>query len=512
MEKHLPITIDTNLRAYTYDSYLEAIISNRYRTGEVISAIKVEDNRSDWWEWIAEKVSIENRNDGRYILKSKKYSDKMNGLIYRKLEEQDYILLSVLYQQYTHPWGNIGLVIFEGSRMSVATNFLYQFASFNKTGVFAKDIQGNQYNHDIKLRKHEALLLRREGKRIFFEIKDTETNKNRTLHEFSLDDYLNNNLMIGINISLYENVYYNWLFQNHVQLKYNKNHREVMLEYDTTVQRNWNYYTINYFVEFFNEKKGVLRTLGIKLKDYIRKKLDNDYYVEMYLDSYDLINTAKHQRNHFYHQSLIYGYSNKKRRFYVIAISNGKPIKSQISYDDIDRYDIILDDETLLVSQKYDPEMTVYNFSIDVFIESLKRYLCGETVINTRVIYPGDEYYYGIEVYKIFNRADGLNHLMNDKRIAYLICEHKKCMCQRLEFIAAREYIDWIYIEPYHKLMLEVEEKAKNLCDYVIMYLITKKEKLTSKVLENINFIEKQEEYIYRQLIEIMQKYKKDNW
>lgn len=511
MEKKLPITEDTNLRSYTYDSYLDAIVSNKYRTGEVRATVKIEDNRSDSWRWITEKATIEKKNDDIYILKSEKYSDKMNGLIYRKLEKRDCLLLSVLYQQYTQTWGNIGIVIFEKSRISVATNFMYQFANFNKTGVFAKDIQGNQYNHDYKLKKHEALVLSRDDNGVFLRIKDTETNNNRIFHEFKLENCINNELMVGINISLYENVYYNWLFQNHILLKYNKNNREVMFEYDTTVQRNWNYYTINYFVEFFSEKKGVLSALRVKLKDYLRKKLDFDYYVEMHLDSYDLSGVVKYKKNHFYHQCLIYGYSDKRRIFYVIGISKGKPIKCQISYDDIDKYDDILDDETLLVSQKYDPEMTVYNFSIDTFIKSLKIYLCNESVIDTNIIYPVDEYYYGIDIYKVFKSPDGLKQLMNDKRISYLISEHKECMCQRLEFIALREYIDWEYIEPYHTLMLEVAEWAKNLQDCVIMYKMTKRERLVSKVLEGINKIENQEQYIYAQLIEVLQKHRKDN-
>lgn len=511
MEKCLPITVNTNLRAYTYDSYLDAIISNSYRTGEVKATVRIEDNMPDSWRWITEKATINKKRNSIFVLKSKKYSDKMNGLIYRNLGKNDYVLLSILYQQYTQSWGNIGIVIFESSRMSVATNFLCQFATFNKTGIFAKNKQGNQYNHDFKLKKHEDLVLRRDGNHVFFEIKDTTINNSRLLHEFKLDNCINNELMVGINISLYENVYFNWLFQNHIQLKYSKNNREVMFEYDSSVERNWNYYAINYFVEFFNEKKGVLSSLGIKLKDYLRKKLDSDYYVEMYLDSYDLFGLVKYKKNNFLHQCLIYGYSDKKKIFYVIGTSKGKPTKCHISYSDIDKYDEKLDDESLIVSQKYDPEMTVYNFSIDTFIKSLKSYLCNESVIDTNIIYPVDEYYYGIDIYKVFKSPDGLKQLMNDKRISYLISEHKECMCQRLEFIALREYIDWEYIEPYHTLMLEVAEWAKNLQDCIIMYKMTKRERLVSKVLEGINKIENQEQYIYAQLIEVLQKHRKDN-
>ncbi len=502
MQKYLPITNNTRMRSYTYDAYLDAIISNKYRTGSTVASIKIDGYEKEIWEFKSRKLIVEKKDSRIFFKTNNKYSIDMNGILFRPLQEYDELALSILYQQYSQPWGNIGIFIANGKCIFENANFLFQFGVFNKTGCYLKDSFGNQYNRNTFLKNKEKIVLRRQGNKLYFEFAGEEQ---MTWKEYTIgENEKNEELKIGIYISLYNNVYYDWLYSNHIQWKYNKNEREVMFEYETSCRRDWNYYTINYFLVYKVEKMRNIRQMGVSLLDYVKANIDNNSYIELWMQCYDLIDTVRFRKEKFMHQCLIYGYNDRIEKLSVLCVNRGKPFLSKITYKDFFMQSQEYDDGALVVSQDYNPETVPYNMTIQKCMESIECYLEGKRLMDWELMLPSEEYYYGIDVYGVMKDKEGIMKFLNDKRMCRMICEHKLFMVERLEYLVERGMVEEGDVSECLRKAKMIYDDSLTLQHYVVKYMLSKRASLIPKAINYIEKIENAEKELYPQIIQIL--------
>ena len=503
--KILPINEETSLRTYTYYSYLDAMIHNEYRTGDTRAKVRVLDYEKYEWSFFGDKLRME-LQDGNLNFIREGGSTSLNGILFRELMKQDKIELEILYQQYSQPWGSISIFISEEDVPEVTSFFPYQIGNFCKTGCFVKDSNGNQININRKLSPGDRLVLKREGERITFGYRAGNTGEFSALHECEIEKQFGlRTLKIGIGVFLYDNVYYEWLYANHIQWRYHKEDREIPFEFETSIERNWSYYIANYFVTYKTENLKMLRELKLEMKEYLKACLRDENYVELRMDSFYLKGTAKCQQCHFFHACLIYGYNDEENVFYVLCVSQGKPFLSTISYEDFDLQAQQYHDDILLVSQKYDPEGIPYELKLEDLICGLRCYLEGRAAFDTGVLIPKGECAYGIDVYDRLIQENTLHRLMNDKRMGYLIYEHKECMYNRLKYVVERGLVEDTLMQPVLRQMKEIRSKALEISDLVLMYLMRPMERFVVKVRTRLQELKEMEQKLYPILIKLLE-------
>lgn len=499
--KVLPINTETNLRTYTYYSYLDAIVHNEYRTGSTRALLRILDYEKYEWNFPESKLQMELK-DGICSFTRKDSSVSLNAILFRELMEDDIVELEILYQQYSQPWGSVFIFISEDKEPEVSSYFPYQIGNFCKTGCFVKDGRGNQINTDRKLLSGDRILLKKEGDKLIFACRVGETGAIDKFHEITLDKKpASISWSIGIGVFLYNNVYYEWLYANHIQWRYHKQYREIPFEFESSVERNWKYYTLNYFVTYKTETLKMIRNLKVDVKEYIRASIREENYIELRMDSFYLSETVKYQERHFMHVCLIYGYNDEKRLFYVLCVNQGKPFLSTMTYDDFEQQALQYNDATLLVSQKYDPECVPYELHLAHCIHGLRCYLDGKTVLDTQLFIPRGECSYGIDVYDVLMQERELQNLMTEKRMGYLIYEHKQCMYNRLRYLVERGLVDEEKMQPFIQQMEEIKLCARTISDFIVMYRMSKKERLISKVKEGLQQLKEMESNLYPKLI-----------
>ncbi|HEX9060582.1 MAG TPA: non-ribosomal peptide synthetase [Clostridia bacterium] len=190
--------------------------------------------------------------------------------------------------------------------------------------------------------------------------------------------------------------------------------------------------------------------------DFVKNIINHGYYAIIHLDEFYIPDKKAYMDYHFVHQSLVYGYDNKKKiiksigfnknhLFTGVDIQYDAFIKSfeegKIHYMETARWAEAFALEIINI-RAFDTE---YPFDINVFLGCLNDYLTGtgKKSISYRLLLMdyvkrGETVKYGIEVQDII-----LAHLENlkngkytvDYRAIHLLAEQKKSMYKRLSYI-----------------------------------------------------------------------------
>ena len=498
MKIELPVTENVDLRTYTFYSYLGAIIANDERVGETIAKVRISKYRDYEWKYVSKRLKVDVCGE-EIVFCSSRYNIDLNGWIYRDLDMEDKFEIEITYQQYSQPWGNISIFVSEQDVEDLTTPLILKFGCINKVGHFyIEKNNGIVLINNGKGFGDRFCICKESNQLMLVEEKDTQK---RIIHTFLLDD---KKYKIGVAVNLYDNQYYSWLYSNHIVWKYNKNDRDYVMEFDSAIQRNWLYYTVNNFVVFRTEEIRILRKLKVDILGYIRCQLEENRYVEMLLDSYDINNTSYYAIKRFMHQCLIFGYDDEKQVINVMCTDGGKLVRGWLSYDCFTEQSKHFEDNMSIISQEYDPEKNVYEISLKLILDQLDRYIHSKPAINSDLLVAKEEYCYGYSVYDFLRQEPNATRLMKDIRISHLVYEHKKCMLERVEYLVAKELLEY---EEVKEILSELEKEAKKaLClrELVLYYQNGKKGMGTQRVFRLLDNIANSEKEIYLRLIELI--------
>lgn len=194
---------------------------------------------------------------------------------------------------------------------------------------------------------------------------------------------------------------------------------------------------------------------------FVIDKINDQMYVRIYLDEYFFPEKLSFQKKHFVHDSLVYGYDDFTKQFFVIGFNeNISLVKMSIDFTafvkafngTIEHYQEsapnVKEEGIELIG--YPNLESEYPFDINQFIIDVNNYIhgVGRNYIITHIMPPKGEYKpekfsvkYGIEVYDdvIF----GLNKLLEgekliDFRAFHLLEENSKGIFRRLSYISMK--------------------------------------------------------------------------
>lgn len=218
------------------------------------------------------------------------------------------------------------------------------------------------------------------------------------------------------------------------------------------------YYNPNYINYFFFEEE-LDEAISIERKtyndlneydniiDFTKKEIDEDYFVDIHLDEFFLENKDFYKKDHFVHESLIYGYDDIEKKFYAYGFVKNQSIeKFCIPYDD---YQLAYENSKIFYWKGANYLFYDYPYPIDVrkvnhgcaktfnlkdFINRLKCYVYPDM----DEIVESDVHIYGNNVCKYVADCIIEGKKFIDFRCINLLYEHKLCLKNRFYYIMCK--------------------------------------------------------------------------
>ncbi len=467
MRIELPVNFNPDIYTYSYYGYNHAIISADERIGNLAARFKIYDYADKKWDCTTK--CIINKDNGEFeFISDNPYQCDLNGCIYRELLQKDYIHVLLEFQEYTVPWGAVNLFIADEQKdIMDDEKYFCRFGYYNWNGLY---LMGNNTPQIISssCNKMPIHLLLHRNKNLVEAYAGENEKKLKRVGKFHLPSFSGGTLKMGVQIKLNDNSYYNWFFSNFIQISCNIYNKDRVLDYYYGVQKDWQWNTVHYFLNYSKYDIGVVKKYG-----YINFVIDcirQGRYIELMVDQYYLENRDEYHTGHHFHQNLIYGYDKKRKMFLLVGYTNhGKITKAEISFRDF-RYMLsrkcVVKEVTVI---EYQQDGYRYWFHEEDVFQMLYEYLEGiNSSVHLAHIVPKTKRIYGIKVYDEFLTEEGKKVFLNDRRIAHLLYEHKCCMIKRLQFLNHKQVISQQIAAEYEKLYGEIRNKMLNIRNLVI--------------------------------------------
>lgn len=228
------------------------------------------------------------------------------------------------------------------------------------------------------------------------------------------------------------------------------------------------------------------------IMEFVVDKINEGYYVIIFIDEYYLPGKSNYQINHYVHQLMIYAYDNQNQKLKTIAFDrNQEFISTEYEYAQfIQAYEegkkyyessgIWVRNETVEIIRPR--EITnIYPFNLELFLKELKTYLLGQGEYSK--IRPNNLETNGTKASFNFCVHDELiihlNNLIDGKdtmdyRYVHLLFEHKLIMYDRLKYIFSNfktkdELVS--LLEEYSRIVKETQIARDFFIKQVIMRL-----------------------------------------
>jgi len=243
-----------------------------------------------------------------------------------------------------------------------------------------------------------------------------------------------------------------WFYNHYVQLVSSKDPM-MRLSGNFYDDININFIPIANSCPFIDVQRFNRRTIGLSstvLTEFVEHQINLGYYVQFFLDQYFLSCSEYYQKEHLFHQTLVYGFDKEEKKIFITDFSyNNKFVMTSISYDELNesgRIPAIQDEKVeygFSLLFKYCDNN--YKFNTDLLLNNLKGYLdavdssygfkfsyshCDESKFSF-----GLKYYDSIIEYRPYN-----NELLELKAFHVLHC-HKVLMELRLKYLLENNYL-----------------------------------------------------------------------
>jgi len=481
----LPINMKPKIRTFSYYAFTHAIIDNDFYNGDVVARIAISQFNRYKWSSICESLDI--KQEGNHLdFYADEFRMNMNACFFRSVEKDDEIQIKIDFQQYSQPWGAINVFLSDLSDEDMMNDdgYLCRMGFFNKKGVY---VRTQNVEHNLRKRIVSlpvVLRIKKQKQQIFF---FAGTDLPEAIFEYQLPDDCKD-IKIGFQIKLNSNVYYDWLFSNHIQLLSDIHDYDCKLKYFYGTLKDYQYYTNNYFLNYNNVNVRDYKNFGISMSEFIKYNLSKHKYIETFLDHYYIEGQCEYGDKHHYHQFLIYGYDDYAQEFLILGYNtNGIIKKLTISYKGLRECENQNFNQNMLVVIEYEPDSRTYETNILYIARMIQDYVNGNNSgINISHLLTTETRQYGIMIYNELLTNKGLWLLTKDRRISFLLYEHKQCMAERVQFLKKKGYLS-------EEDSRELCEKAQELVtlsalikNYAIKCMVTNKETEVQKMKEAI--------------------------
>lgn len=475
----LPINENPYIRPFAENIFIDTIMNNEMTVGKCVAKVQIDQMSQFEWSYMFHH-SIIQMNAETIIVEHDSF-DSFSA-IYRELSEEDVFVCKIEYQQYTNRWDSIVIGIdHRKEHFREYPNMMFTYGNYCSNDLFS--LQNGNYHrysrNDIEFPIWLKVVKEKQDITCFCSLDGIEWTIMFKYENVVFQD----NCFIGILFCLNDNQYDKWLTNNFIQLRYNRTAGKA-LEYITFLKRDWRGYTVNPVVKMTHDDIKLVKEYGLSIWEYIKANINNRIYLEFWLDEFYVEGLESYQTRHHSHESLVYGYDEESKTIFMMSMLVGRPILVQIGLENFLIAQEKAYNNMIIYKFEYNPTDAPYELSIFHICEMLQDYLSG-TNSSCRLEYmlPSEQGVYGIQIYdEILNYEQDQQTFLSDYRITYLWSEHKKCMCRRVEYLAARGYLKDV---DYMELIQELKKIAKT-ADKVLNLVIKNQLAPTKKRQERI--------------------------
>lgn len=443
-EKILAINKEPLIRTYSYYGFLNAVLSSEKYLNRTVACIKVKNYELSLWKTRIENLSIIEEKNNILKFVGNDYFVGMNGCIYRQLLKEDKIHVIIQSQIFSQPWGAINVFIsdLQQEKMLEDDSYICRFGLFNRDGVYVRIHNRQKAIKKIDFSLPMHLIIEHRNGEVFFQAKASNMEP-ILLWKENLQNLDHNNMSIGVQVKLNESAYLNWLYSNYIQLSCDVDDTDVKLQYHFGLKKNWQYFTINYFVDYVVKDFSELSDWGICKLDYVKYCISKDRYVELWNNQFFVKGRKEYFKKNHFHQNLIYGYSDASKELYILGYTNnGLLTEGSISYEDFLCDKNVCREHNFLIEYCMKIDGTQYLFDVEYIKMMVSQYIQGiNSSIYCQHLLPHDSRKYGINIYDELMKERGLRMLVYDRRVTHLIYEHKVCMNERLKYFKEKKII-----------------------------------------------------------------------
>mgnify|MGYP003300121537 CR=1 FL=1 len=438
--KKLPVNEKPFIRTYTYHAFLQSIISSSDKINEDISKpvaqVTIKDLSTHRWRVENSKTRYDMDAEGNLKVYANKWNLGMELAFWRECQENDQIEITIHHQLYSNSRSSINLFLTNSDQEDIHNIELYniRFGCSPRRGVNSSVLRTVKMDEYLFPNPVGPLNLRliKEDKNIYIEYRDSEMHSGKKLLT-ELEDS-NEYARIGFAVNLGDSSYYEWMFSNYIQI-YSNTDLPIPIDFFWNSPKNWHYYTTNYFMDYQLIPEEEVLGNGWSTIQFIERQIDLNRYVEV------LVNDNMHIKgadvnSPYFHQDLIYGYDHESEILYFLYYRNGKPLAAEMSYSDFLSPCNALPDRIFYLMQ-YIPSMDKYRLSQSHILQLFKEYRDGQN-ISYYVPELENGYHIGLDCIRYFSTEEGLEKILADIRISFLLCEHSECNRLRVQYLEAK--------------------------------------------------------------------------
>lgn len=456
-KKELFVTTEPTITSYSYHALPLCIIEAEDKIGDEVASFEIKGCGNN--EWL--QVGNWNKNGNVWSVSDKSdYGENSNACLYHKITtENDYIHISVEKQRYSGPWAAINLFVTDSTEdIEISDNeYLYRFCYFVYDGAhyYSKGREESIKNFVSKENKGYDLVLNLTNS--FIEVYGGSKTIN-LLGKKEIQFDKKKDLYLGIQVKHGNNTYYPWFYSNFISLSSDVKCRHRRLDY-VSMSKHWIFNRSNYFLDIAYETAEDILDLGGHR--YIKSCINKGKYIELKLNQYFLEGREEYKKEHHIHQNLIYGFDDKKKVFHLLGYqNNGKLAKFTIRYSELNKSLKKYRDEKVNIIQ-YAEDGYPYSFKSQYLKRKIQEYLDGVcSSASVELLMQEENRKHGINIYGELKSDKGLEVLIADRRVSYVLWEHKYHMKGRIKYLANQG----VYQEEQRDELLQEIEPIIDIC------------------------------------------------
>ncbi len=495
MRRELPVTTEPWVKTYSYYALPMCAIMADEKIGKQIAEFEILD--SDGNDWTSIHMRKGTGNNWFYVSEDD-YNRDCNGCIYRLLEHNEgYIRIKINFQQYSEPWAAINLFVTDEEENILLGDeqYLCRFGNFIYDGV-SLYFGGERANITRRfLNCTDELVLSVSNGKIEAFVEEKYPKKIGGKEVISRRP-----LYIGVQVRHEDNSFYPWFFSNFIQINCDVNCTHRRLDY-YSFYKDEEYDLVSYFLDRnrfdagdLTKKRGIYR---------LKQELLKGHYVELKIDQYYLFGHEEYHVRHHLHQNLIYGYDDRLHAFLTIGYSSsGKIRKYRIRYREL-KSDLKRHPKVQIKIMTYRQGIHFYRFIPSYVKGVFEDYLLGiDSEIKMHAFLPSEGRICGLGIYEELKTDVGLDVLVSDRRISYLLYEHKQIMEKRILYMRHMGIISKNLFEEVENQMQILVKVSFNLLNVAQKYRMRPSRRSDEKLIAMLDEIKKNEKELLMRLVE----------
>lgn len=464
--KILPISKESYLTAYPHYLNISSILFDD-RMDEPfnlwISDIKTTEAKlnTEWFETEITKCSHINKTENRVkVLLSDLNKISCNEgditgcydsfkYIYTQLNGNGCIEIEIEHFKNTSVWAKAGLMFRENLSSDSRYISILATPSVNGIVIQTRESAGRESQYEYICASHfpTCIKIERIGDctRLYCGNSFDEWEYIRTIEfQFEFSIYMGIALCSPVN-----NAYLNWIATNFIQLYCYKDFdtHAIPLNFSTGIYLNDDFYSFCPYLRVQNIKYSLLKKNNINIIEFIISALDDDNYVDVFLNEYFVPQGKGFGEYEYHHGNMIYGYDLQSKTFNIVGYNKHNLIRhSLLSFEQLE-HAIIEDGREgwyrigLLSIFKLHPYVT-FTFNLALMLKQFEDYLNAKNSLEGCSIMENNDprIVHGIAIYDYL--ITNISVFQRDIRPLHVIWEHKKIMLLRLKYLKFHGYIN----------------------------------------------------------------------